>query len=479
MRSLNIYKLGGLLFLGMLSAFQSCKIDDIKPANAITEENVIRDEATARYMLNGVYVKWRGWITGPSGIFQGFLSNEIIPTGAFGEAEGMDVNDVMPDNEFVLGYYTELYSLINQTNWVIESLEAGKAVGMSVVRTNEMIAEAKCQRAMAHFNLLRCFGQFYDFNSKYGIVIRMEPSRGLQIEERKTVQESYNAIISDLQFAVANGPKGVPHTMVSSTTANAFLAKVYLYEGNFLAAEAAALKVINNADGYGLEDNYKDIFLKRFESKETFFSPFANGDTEKNTSMNKIKVTVYSDDLKQLADDQVSGVGNLTGNGNGYDPRFGYVYADNSKGPQANGKYPYFHQDLSNTFPISGLTTYQLRMAEIYLIHAEAKARLITGNTADAVAINDVNKIRLRAGGLNPIAPADKAALLNAIRQEKLLELFAENGEAWFDIVRYDRLGDLTAAMVKPTLTNANKFIMPLPITVLKGNGKLIPNPGY
>lgn len=479
MRSLNIYKLGGLLLLGTLSVFQSCKIDDIKPSNAITEENVIRDETTAQYVLNSVYVKWRAWNTGSSVIFQGYLSNELIPTAILDEALGMDVNDVTPENGFVLGYYTELYSLINQANWLIESLETGKAPGMSPVRKNEMIAEAKCQRAMAHFNLLRCFGQFYDVNSKYGIVIRLEPSRGLQIEARKTVQESYDAIISDLQFAAINGPKGVAHTKVSNTTAIAFLAKVYLYAGNFSGAQAEALKVMNNTDGYGLEGNFKDIFLKRFESKETLFSPFANGDTEAFQTLVRIQTTLYSNDLEQLANNQVAGAGNLTGNGSGYDPRFSYAYAINSKGPQFNGKYPYFADDFSHTFPISGLTTYQLRMAEIYLIHAEAKARLATGNTADVDAIADVNAIRSRAGGLNPIAPVNKAALLVAIRQEKLLELFAENGEPWFDIVRFDRLGDLNAATVKPTISNANKFIMPLAKTVMLGNNKLIQNPGY
>ncbi|UIR55681.1 RagB/SusD family nutrient uptake outer membrane protein [Sphingobacterium sp. SRCM116780] len=479
MRSLNIYKLSGLLLLSTLSIVQSCNIDDIKPSNAITEENVIRDETTAQYVLNSVYVRWRAWYTGSSAVYQGYLSNEIIPTAILDEAEGMDVNNVTPDNQFVQGYYTELYGLINQANWLIASLEADKAPGMSAVRKNEMIAEAKCQRAMAHFNLLRCFGQFYDLNSQYGVVIRLEPSRGLQIDARKTVQESYDAIINDLQFAAINGPKGVVHTQVSSTTASAFLAKVYLYAGNFSAAQSEALKVMNNTDSYGLEGNFKDIFLKRFESKETLFSPFANGDTEKHPSMSRIQLTLYSNDLEQLANNQVAGGGSLSGNGSGYDPRFSYAYAVNSKGPQFNGKYPYFDRDFSNTFPISGLTTYQLRMAEIYLIHAEAKARLATGNTADTEAIADVNAIRLRAGGLSPIAPANKAALLVAIRQEKLLELFGENGEPWFDIVRFDRLGDLNAATVKSTISNANKFIMPLAKTVLLGNNKLIQNPGY
>lgn len=479
MRS-NTNHLKCLFFVSLLTAFSSCKIDNIKPSNALTEENVVRNEATAQYVLNGVYNKWRDNYTGKAPIFLGLLSNELDPKTNIYDAEGLATNSVTPDNAFVSGYYSEQYALINQANWLIESLQSGKAADMSEAAKNEMVAEARCQRAMAHFNLLRTFGQFYDVSSKYGIVVRLEPARGLQLSPRSGVRECYDAIIADLQFAADNGPTGVQHRVVSRTTASAYLAKVYLYAGNFSAAESTALKVMNNTDGYALENNYKDIFTKRFDSKETFFSPFADGVNEKNMTVAIVSATVYSASFEKLANDQVAGAGNLSGDGSGYDPRFRYAYAGNTKGPYGNGKYPYFQADYSGTFPVAGLTTYQLRMGEIYLIHAEAKARLTASTAADAAAIQDVNVIRARAGSeLNPIAPVNKAALLEAIRQEKLLELFDENGEPWFDLVRFDRMGDLSAAAIKPTVTNPNKLMLPLGLTILAGNNNLLQAPGY
>nr|WP_121269789.1 RagB/SusD family nutrient uptake outer membrane protein [Pedobacter schmidteae] len=464
-----------LMSFGM--SFSACKIDDIKPMNALTDENVISNEATAQSVLNSVYAKSRVFYTAMSGYLIEFLGNGLANLQPAYGSQNMDVNDVRFNDDFVSAYYPEQYQLINQANWLVSLLEQGKAVGLGEQRKNEMIAEARCLRAMAHFNVLRLYGQFYDPNSTYGIVIRTTPGKGLENLPRKTVQQSYDAIVADLEFAAANGPTGVAHRLVSRTTAKAFLAKAYLYMGNYGAAAAQALAVIGNTDGYALENQYADVFKNRFDSKETLFSPFVNGLQEQAGPVYQIRSSSFSADLEQLANAAVAGPGSLSGAGSGYDPRFSYVYAQNSKGINNNGKYPFYVADPGNGSAF-GNTIYPLRMAEVYLIYAEAKARLSTGVDADAVL--RVNEIRKRAGVvLSPIAPADKKALLLAIYQEKMLELVGENGEHWFDMVRYDRLGDIAAATTKPSISNVNKLIMPIPQTARAGNKELVQNPGY
>lgn len=171
----------------------------------------------------------------------------------------------------------------------------------------------------------------------------------------------------------------------------------------------------------------------------------------------------------------MAGSGTLTGSGSGYDPRFAYVYSDNTKGQNDNGKFP---QSFSNANGTQGTTFYPLRLAEVYLIYAEAKARNSAAVSPDAV--NRVNEVRKRAGtALSAITPTTKKELLMAIYDEKLLELAGENGEHWFDMVRYDRLGDIAIKEYKPTVNDVNKLIMPIPRTARAGNNLLVPNPGY
>ena len=112
----------------------------------------------------------------------------------------------------------------------------------------------------------------------------------------------------------------------------------------------------------------------------------------------------------------------------------------------------------------------------MYLVFAEAEARRVGGDLD--LALDHLNEIRTRAT-LTLKTLSDQATLLEDIRQEKLLELFYENGEPWFDLVRYHTLGNLDALAVKPTLTNVNQFILPIPLQVMIANNTIIPNPGY
>src|SRR5690606_15081809 len=69
-----------------------------------------------------------------------------------------------------------------------------------------------------------------------------------------------------------------------------------------------------------------------------------------------------------------------------------------------------------------------LRLAEQYLLRAEARARM--GNVSAARA--DIDSVRRRAG-LPPATAGNTTALLAAIAQERRVELFTEWGHRWLD----------------------------------------------
>lgn len=463
-------KISALLII--VISLTSCAIDDIKPQNALVEDTVIRDETSALAVINRMYTMYRD---GQSG---GFPSNSPRFTSGL-SAAGQETqftgpspfgdNNVIPTNGTIQSVYQREYAIINLANFFIELVEKGDA-NVDEVRKNEMLAEARFFRGYAHFNLLRVFGQFYDRNSEYGIVVSTTPYRGAEERPRNTVEETYNLVVSDLQFATDNGVNGRQHFYISATTAKAALAKVQLYMGEFALASTNALSVINNTDGYALALDYNSIFNTKFGT-ETLLAPFTGDNTEGDISPQGVSryfttSSLPSNYFKTLADDQdgVSGDGSID-NTTGYDPRYSFVFSS----PDRNPKYPFD----GTTFG-QGNTVNILRMAEMYLIYAEAETRRDGGSLDDA--LEKLNDIRTRAGVTIKVL-SDKATLLGDIRNEKMLELFEETGESWFDLVRYDRLGDVDATVLKPTITSANELIMPLPQQALDGNSLLVPNP--
>jgi hypothetical protein len=135
-------------------------------------------------------------------------------------------------------------------------------------------------------------------------------------------------------------------------------------------------------------------------------------------------------------------------------------------------KYKYATNALAVT---AGVTEYQvvLRLAEQYLIRAEARARIgadITG------ALSDLNVIRLRAG-LTASTTTDPTTLLTEIALENRKELFVEQGLRWFNLKRTGQ-ADAVLGALKPTWT-AKAKLLPIPQAAIDANFNLTQNPGY
>lgn len=495
------------IFVAILTG---CDIDNYKQLGALTDETVIVDEPTARAVLNGIYNKIRASNNGLSSVSLALscAGVEQKPTANNKSAVAFYNNNVKATpverrgTELYL-FYQKAYGGINLANVFIKKIENG-VKGLKPDVANEMLAEAKTLRANLYFNLLRVFGQFYDSNSEYGIITTTEVIDGFSKLKRSTVAETYKLIISDLEFGIKYAPKSkktestggdsidgddwdygdgdgdgdgddstekLTHFYVSKTFAQALLAKVYLSKGgteNYEKTVELCETIFDNTDGFELEVEYSNIFKNSFNSKEVIFAPFYN---EKKAETNQIDFTsnnsVPSEYLKKIADEQDGKVGNGDNEKykKGYDPRFMFTFQANKFGFYA--KYP----DMSATY-------YYLRLAEVYLIYAEATIR--AGGDWQ-LALGALNAIRDRAG-VDPkeYDTFDENTFLEDVRKEKLLELCIENAEPWFDIVRYDRLGTIKAKDIKPTITNKNQLIMPIPLRAIANNSNFgSQNPGY
>ena len=114
-----------------------------------------------------------------------------------------------------------------------------------------------------------------------------------------------------------------------------------------------------------------------------------------------------------------------------------------------------------------------LRLPEMYLIRAEARARL--GELTNAKS--DLEIIRSLAG-LGATTAVTQQDILTAILNERRVELFTEFGHRFFDLRRFGQL-DNTLTVLKPDWST-NEALFPLPESELLLNPNLAPqNPGY
>lgn len=118
---------------------------------------------------------------------------------------------------------------------------------------------------------------------------------------------------------------------------------------------------------------------------------------------------------------------------------------------------------------------YFIRLAEVYLIKAEAEARLNNLSESRKCLSVVTNRAGYKPNYTNQIENKD---LLLQIFRHKYIELSAENNEEWFDMVRYNCLDGIDFVSYGYLRSFAHKNL-PIPYDALAGNAKLIQNPSY
>jgi len=251
------------------------------------------------------------------------------------------------------------------------------------------------------------------------------------------------------------------------------LARTYLYTGNYLNAEQQSTAVINHTTMYDTVSLNK-VFL--LNSKEAIWQLQPVNTNPSNTSDARLfllpgtgpSVTGYpvylSDQIISSfeAGDQrkTSWVGSVTPT-SGTTYYFANKYKNNSTNPANITEY-----------------TMVLRLAEQYLIRAEARAK----QNKFPEAQHDLNMIRRRAGLPNTTAN-DQPSLVAAILQERKAELFTEWGHRWFDLKRTGAVDAVmnTVAGSKATTWNSNWQWYPIPQSDIDKDPALVghQNEGY
>jgi len=438
-----------LLFLNLLFLFAACDVLDVQPLSSIPASEAFKDKAGVERGILGAYSAFQGlsYYGRTYGIFSDLAADNLVhpPNATAAEYNEVDNNSILPENGSVDGIWTSLYEGINIANNVIAQVPG--VPGMSTAERNAALGELYFIRALNHFNLTNYFG---------AIPLKTSPTIGVDKVDapRDNVDAIYAQIIADLRFATEHLPASRSRKIrASKQAAHALLARVYLYHKDYQNAIASATEVLNNG-GYTLLTNYADIFASDESAESVFEIDF--------TVLIRNRIAEYNFPLSLNGRREVAPTTELLSKYVAADARLATTIAYTGTTP-----YVIKYDDLST----GSDNVIVLRLAEMYLIRAEARAR--SGGDVPLIQA-DINAIRSRAR-LATVTATAYADLLLSIEAERRLE-FAFEGQRWFDLVRTGRAVDVLA-----TVTNENQTLFPIPLSEILANRSpgMRQNPGY
>ncbi|HEY5687830.1 MAG TPA: RagB/SusD family nutrient uptake outer membrane protein [Yeosuana sp.] len=477
-----------LIVLSFLIAFTSC--DDLleeQPYTQIGTDFFYKNESDALAALTAVYADLK---SGNGYYRQLYLSNLFAASdqgtpnaGRHGDFRRGTIASTDPN---LPSTWKEIYIGIKDANNVIARVP--EITNMDEELKLRVLGEARFLRALNYFNLVRCFGE---------VPLRTEPVKpgegGLPVSP---IEDVYDVIISDLQFAADNCwgfneiRNGYANNIgrVTKASAHAMLAKVYLqiasskrtasegilgndrYNGitgspqSYYELCKEQCDLVLNENGYQLVTNLEDwkrIFdAKNGNNPEMLFEVQGSSIVEQGTAISNL----FSPRNAGLSGGGFGGTNALMGsfinkNMDKNDIRFqnsiirefqdetrtyvlnsgstGYIRTITETGAPNGTLFRVFTSKYIDRDATTEYTSQQnwhiIRLADVYLMRAEALAEI---NVDASLADSDLNMLRSRVG----IPDFDGSSMnmtefRTALLRERSAELFME-GHRFFDLTR-------------------------------------------
>jgi starch-binding outer membrane protein, SusD/RagB family len=466
------------------------------PINTITTEQVFSTEAQANSAMAGIYTRM---INGedPSNLYKagtdnfsaalttlhgGLSSDELYYYNGLQGMEWFSPNAnklTIYNNGRTAQLWQSAYTTIYGANSVVEGIAASTSLSLRDSARKALTGEAKFVRAFAYFYLTNFFG---------AVPLALTPDFSkTAVLPRAPQQEVYQQILEDLKDGAEHLPGNYPTTNNERVRPNRFaakalLARVYLYLGDYANAAATAAEVISHVEFYQLENDLNTVFLKGsheaiWQLQQANTDPTLKNATPEGMLFLPIKPTqqvqycLSANLMKTFEDGDQRRVAwtDSTNNTNDGVPSPGITY------------YPKKYKvGLGNGVAGADPTEYYvvLRLAEVYLIRAEAAANGGPGGLPAAIA--DLNTIRKRAGLKALPASLSKEQVLAAVAKERQIELLAEWGHRWFDLKRTGKAHDVLSVIgLKQPWAGDYQLLYPIPNTEITANHFLTQNAGY
>ena len=521
-KSCKALAIGAALMLGA----GGCTDLTVEPKSTVTEANVFNDPGSYKAFIARVYAGLavsgqQGAAGRPdiAGIDEGFSQYvrllweaQELPTDeavlGWGDIGIPELNQQTwgVTNSMVVAMYYRIFFQVGMANEFLRQTsdaklaERGHTGAALKAEVATYRAEARFLRALSYWHGIDLFGNIP--------LLTEDDPLGSTPPEQATRSEIYDFIVSEL-IAIQSelpSPGAATYGRATGPAASMLLAKLYLnaevYTGtaNYSGALTAAQAVI--AGPYTLDNNYRDIFLADNHTSPEIIFPVTQDGLRTQTwggmtflihasCGGNMDATLYGIDgcwwglrLKQQAYNRftagdlraasfftsgqsvvVSEIGNF--NHGIAAPKYANVTSTG-----AQGSHP-THVDTD--YPM-------FRLADAYLIYAEAALRGGGGSTAQALTY--VNALRQRAFGNTSGNITSAQLTLDFILDERSRELLWE-GHRRTDLVRFGRFTGGTylwawkGGSAAGVSTGAHLNLYPLPANEIIANPNLTQNPGY
>ncbi|KQR72656.1 RagB/SusD family nutrient uptake outer membrane protein [Pedobacter sp. Leaf176] len=450
-----------MVFVLFTIALTSCKkfVEADIATNLISKDNAFASDASATSATLALYsyyptvnsLQYVTWLGGLS-------ADELQNTTSSADLIQFSQNVIPSNNVTSQTYLWDYpYQVIRECNLIIDGVN--KSAGISAAVKSQLTGEAKFFRAMMYFNMVNFFG---------GVPISSDPVELNNANKPRTsAAETYAQILADLKDAQNLLPANYVGTAALKVRANKWaatflLAKVYLYNKDYVNAEAEATKVIGSGT-YSMaivSNAFSNSSPETILQLSTLFGASAFSGYRTTSSANNVappNYVLYNNFTKdfELNDSRkIAWVDSTTFNAIKY-------YRLNK-----------YKVQTATAATVGNEYTVLFRLAELYLIRAEARAQ----QTNVSGAQGDLNIIRTRAGLANTTA-STQATLLAAIAKERKLEFFGEFANRWFDLKRTGTTDAVLGALKTTYKTTAQLF--PIPLGQINLNNNLTQNPGY
>ncbi len=443
----------------------SCEKDliDQKPQASLDATTAFVDGPSVRAGINGVYSGLQ------SGNYYGLRyqimadlsADNLSHVGTFPSFAQIANKNILPDNAEVVNMYNSIYGNINNANTLIDAIPD---ITDQTLNKNNSLAELRTARALMYFDLIRYWGGSPDgYNKASGVGVSLKLTATTNVGDAEPLPKSteaavYTAILADLDFAIATSTfpdkvNAANSFRMGKDFANALKARVQLYREQYDNAEALATGIISSGRysllptvSYGniwsAKNTVEAIFELEFNSADQnsiafFYYPSNRGGRNEISSSTALNTAHENGDVRKAI--------NFT------------TIVPTAKTAKA------FRVATGDDNVVL------FRLAELYLIRAEARIRKATPDLIGS--LSDLNVIRSRAGLPNFVS-SSSAEILDAILRERRVEL-AHEGHRWFDLRRYNRTSTLG-------ISQPFRALWPIPQReVLTSGGIITQNTGY
>ncbi len=387
-----------LAFAGLI-LFTSCdKVLDIQPKMDLSDKTALSTTFGLQAAIIGAYDRLQGgdlyggrlWVAGD--MIAGTVKISGEQNTVYEELQMLN-KTMSADNRITTSLWQNAYFTINLVNSVIQEIPNVDDTDIEEAK-DRLEGVALFIRAMLYFDMVRYLG---NPNTGEGVPYITEPTTIDYKPARDNIETCYQNIIADLERAMTLLPAS-NKDRATDIAAEALLARVLFYQGDYAKAEQTCTNVIDNFSG-GLEELIIDNYSST-KSKEMIFGLMS---TETDASVGTLNgyYRFKSSGKFSPSNDFIQLVASETGAG---DNRVKQLYAN------YEGKF------FTKKFDDRYMNVPLIRLSEMYITRAECRLILDPGD-ADGGSLADLTVIRDRAGLPKFSKSSSTAILIQRIKE--------------------------------------------------------------